>query len=1587
MHGPNRSSIPASTAGAAGLSSAKRALLEKLRGAKAAVNEVIPRRASGGPAPLSFSQQRLWFLDQLEPENPFYNVAIAARVVGLLDAEVLEAALQAVVARHAALRTTFRSVAGMPEQVVRAPGKLALARIDLSDMPVGKREARLQNLASDEAVRPFDLAHGPLMRATLVRTGDDQHTLLLTLHHIICDGWSIAVIRSELAAYYEALRAGRAADLPPPPLDYVDFATWQRGATQTQKYAEQLAFWREQLDELPGPLELPLDHPRPAVQTFRGAVSRRRLENKLVAKLRALAASQNATPAMLLMAAYQLLLARLSGERDLCVGTPIAGRNRPELEPLVGFFVNTLVIRARLGDNPTFGEFLARQRATMLSAYAHQELPFERLVDKLQPQRGLSRNPLVQAMFVMQNIALPVQQISGLTMVEATFDHAPVANSELTLNVDEHPDQLDLSLVYNTDLFEPATAARMLDEYETLLTAIVDDPDCSVLALPILSAAERQKMLVDWNNTDAQLPHEPCVHDLFIAQAKRTPAAIAVRAENESLSYAELDRRSNQLARYLIDRGVDRGEAVGLCFGRTPDLIVAMLAILKSGAAYVPLDPLYPQARREYMIRDAALQLVITNQATVSCLPAGDYDRLLVDREQADIAACDGATLPERASNNDVAYVIYTSGSTGEPKGVEVEHRGLVNHATAFGKLCSLGVGDRLLQFLSLSFDAAAEEIFPSLAAGATLVLHESPAELSGQVLLDWSREHNVNVLHLPVAVWSSLVDALSPENRSDGAHLKVVIAGGDTVPAEKLARWRAATADATRFLFAYGVTEASITSAIFDGRSELPATASHCLPIGRAIANTRLYVVDEQGAPAPVGVPGELWIGGTGIARGYRERPALTAERFRSDPFDRSGEGRVYRTGDRVRWLNDGSLEFLGRIDRQVKIRGHRIEPAEIETLLQLHPAVREAVVITCGSGEMRRLAAYVGCGGKELISEPTLREFLAARLPQHMLPAALVILPELPRLSCAKVDTAALREPDWRRAEPIAGIAAPCNDLEQTLCRIWADVLGLENVGAKENFFELGGDSIRSIQVVARLAATGWRITPKQLFQNQTVAALAQVAEKITAVTALQGPIVGPATLLPIQHEFFALKSEDQHHHNQALLLRVKQGIQPETIERALGKLLEHHDALRARFSRDNAGTWRQELLTPTAECVMARINLSDTPDKELAATLEQHYAATQASLDIERGPLTRFVYFDLGPRHEARLLMVIHHLVVDAVSWRILLADLDVLCRQAGDNASGDDSELVLPPKTMPITAWAERLAELADSAETRAELTKWRENAPAGAHLPADFDRGENLVAASAKVSFVVEAGVTERILDEACTALRARSQELLLAALSKVVGEYCGGSSLWINVEGHGREDLSSDIDLSRTAGWFTTLYPLKIGAPTDRALAGWIKSAKSACHSVSDGGLSYGLLRWMTSDPAVRDLMTALPAAEICFNYLGNFDHTLPPGAAFALADESCGPMVSPRGARRHQWDIIAYVQDGQLRIEWTYSAARHRPETINRLADVYAGLLRQLADESAASGAAVLTPEDFSLAGIDQDDLDALAQMLSHEE
>ena len=1043
--------------------------------------------------PLTFQQQRLWFLEQYDPGTALYHIPAPLRVCGVLDAGVLERALEAVVARHEALRTVFRAVGGEPVQVVGACAPARLEVADLRALPAEEREAEMGRRVHEAARRPFDLERGPLLRLLLVRLADDEQVLLPVMHHIVSDGWSMGIFARELWALYDAFRAGRPDPLPELSLQYADVAVWQRGSMAGETLERELAWWTERLSGAPPALDLPADRPRPARRSHAGAMLERVFPPARVRALHEAARREGATLYMVLLAALDVVLARWSGAEDVLVGTPVANRPDPEVEGLVGFFANTLVVRAGLAGNPTFAEVVGRVREATLAAQEHQDVPFEKVVEALGVERDLSRTPLFQVFFILQNAGSAyAESAPGLTVAPLGME-GESAKFDLTVGLRERPDgTLVMALEYATALFDAATVERFADHLETLLAAAAAAPGMRIHDLPLMPEAERRRVVEEWNATARGLS-PALVHERVSARAAAAPEAVAVTGRDGTLTYGELEARSNRLARHLRSLGAGPGALVAVAVERGAAMVAALLGVLKSGAAYLPVDPDYPAGRVEHMLADSGARILLSQQLLAAALPRGGAEVVLLDAGQPWAAAHSASPLEPAAGPDDLAYVIYTSGSTGRPKGVQVRHGGVAAFLDAMAVAPGIAPEDVLLAVTTLSFDIAVLELFLPLTAGARVVVAGRGETADPALLREAIGRAGATVMQATPATWRML----AASGWTPPAGLKL-LSGGETLPRELADALLAGGAELWNL---YGPTETTVWSTAIRIEPGAPVT------VGRPIANTRVYVLDGYGNPTPVGVPGELVIGGAGVARGYLGKAELTAEKFVPDPFAASPEARMYRTGDRARWRADGTLELLGRLDTQVKVRGFRIELGEIESVLREHPAVADAAaaVREDAPGDARLVAYLVAAQGAALLLGE-LRGALRARLPEYMVPSAFVALDALPLTPNGKVDRKRLPAPDALADE--AAYVAPATPTEEALAAIWAELLRLPRVGTAESFFDLGGHSLTATQVMARVrVALGVTLPVRVIFEARTVAELAKRVDEAKGEPPAQG------------------------------------------------------------------------------------------------------------------------------------------------------------------------------------------------------------------------------------------------------------------------------------------------------------------------------------------------------------------------------------------------------------------------------------------------------------------------------------------------
>lgn len=1073
----------------AALSPQKRKLfLEKLKKKNGAVSshKIVRQSRETNIFPLSFAQQRLWFLDQMEPNSSTYNIPIAFRLTGSLHLRALEQSINEIVRRHEVLRTSFATENGQPVQVISKHTNASLPVVDLSNLPGAQRQAEFARRANIEAKRPFDLAKGPVMRVTLLKLAETEHVFFMTIHHIVSDGWTMGVLLRELEAHYRAFADGEPSPLTELPIQYADFSVWQRDWLQGEELEKQLSYWKKVLAGTPPNLQLPTDHPRPAVQTFSGSWQRLKLPASLSKAINNLSKQQSVTVFMTLLTAFKTLLYRYTSQKDIVVGSPIANRNRPEIENLIGFFVNTLVLRTDLSGNPTFRKLLSHVKEVTLGAYAHQDFPFEKLVEELQPQRDLSTTPFFQVMFILQNAPLDNFELPGLTLSPLAGEMG-TSRFDLSLFMGEGPDGIVGVFEYNTDLFDASTIRRMAEHFQCLLESIVENPDQSISELRMLTAGERKQLLVQWPATEKDYPKNKCFHELFEAQVEKNPKGIAVVMEDERLTYGALNARANCLARDLRKLGVGPDILVGICLERSVEMVVGLLGILKAGGAYVPLDPSYPKERIGYMLEDAGVSILLSQKELISDLPEHNAQVICIDGDWEEVAQ-EGAKNPaSETSSTNLAYVIYTSGSTGKPKGVAIQHQNLVNFLSSMSEEPGLKQEDSLLAVTTLSFDIAGLELYLPLLVGARVILANREVASDGSRLSEMLTESRATVMQATPATWRLLLDS-----GWQGSKQLKMLCGGEALPRELANR----LLDCSDSLWnMYGPTETTIWSSVYQLESK-----EGIVPVGPPIDNTQIYILDRHLRPVPVGVYGELYIGGDGLARGYLNRPVLTAEKFIPNPFSKETGARMYRTGDLARYLTNGKIEFQGRIDHQVKIRGFRIELGEIEASLAHHEGIDEVVVIAREDEgdlqkEEKRLVAYVISKAAKAPTVSELRRFLLESLPEYMVPSTFVFLDTFPLTANGKVDRKALPAPEGSRPDLEATYIAPQNEVERNIAEIWQAVLGVEKVGVDDNFFDLGGHSLLLVQVQSKLKRTFNRdLSIIELFKYPTVKAQAK-------------------------------------------------------------------------------------------------------------------------------------------------------------------------------------------------------------------------------------------------------------------------------------------------------------------------------------------------------------------------------------------------------------------------------------------------------------------------------------------------------------
>jgi amino acid adenylation domain-containing protein/non-ribosomal peptide synthase protein (TIGR01720 family) len=1517
--------------------------------------------------PLTPMQAGMLFHSISEPGIGVFIDQICSVLVGDLDVPRFKRAWDRLARRHAVLRTAFLwDGLDEPLQVVRQDTSIAWVELDWTAHDHPERATRLEAILREDRRRDFELADAPLLRMALARESASEWRWIFTFHHLVLDGWSVSLLLREVLEIYDGL--GRGGDVAlAPSFRYRDFIAWQ--LRQDEARAEQ--HWRTTLRGF----ERPTRPPASGNTTSRGVGRCQHLHTlSAVAtdKIRSMAVAHRVTLSVVVQAAWALLLGKWAGERDVVFGVTVAGRppTLPEIERAVGLFINTLPLRVDIDPEARLGDWFRALQGQVSEMRDFEYSSLAAVQRRSEVQTGV---PVFETIVVFENYPHGTQlSAEGLEIRDVEFHEQ--SNYPLAWLALPGP-ELSLTLVYDTARFERDTIVSLAHRLASLLERFADSPDQRLGDIPLLDADEQRRILIEWNRTDAPVPSRKLIHELIEDSAREKPGAVAVVFEQQRLTYAELDQAANRLAHRLREHGVGPDVRVGLFVERSLDLPIGILGILKAGGAYVPLDPSYPTEHLRLLLEESEPQVVLAPTPLFASLPPTRATLVALDAD--DGLTCQQAPIspPEApTTGEDLAYVIFTSGSTGRPKGVMITHRNLVHSTAARDRFYSAPVG-RFLLLSSFSFDSSVAGIFWSLCTGGTLVIPRARLELDLARLLELVRTEDVtHLLCLPTLYGLLLENSTAGQLDS----LTTAVVAGEACTTA-LVRRHFETLPGCGLYNEYGPTEATVWAT---AHRVTPADRHGAVPIGTPIANTRAYVLDGARQPVPTGFVGELYLAGSGLARGYLADEALTARKFAVVPVAGRGSERMYRTGDLVRRRDNGDIEFLGRADAQLKIRGHRVEVTAVESGLLEQENVADAVVVGWDGnrddsgrtpvGRMR-LVGYVTPVTPSVLNPESLRSALAKTMPAFMVPDVIMVVDTIPRQPNGKTDYRRLPSPSG--SDGASGAAAsPRTPTEHALAEIWSVLLGIDSIGVHDNFFQLGGDSIVTIQVISRARQRGLEISPRHVTDHPTIAELAAVVDLAGTRAARLDVATGTTPLTPIQAWFFGLGLVAPQHWNQSALFEVPADIDARALKEAWQECVDHHDILRARFRLED-GAWRQEIMPRAAE--HADLDVVDSgadPGEDDESAVAALIATAQSTLDLSEGPLARAVLIRRGGSRRPRLLIAIHHLLIDVVSWSILMDDLDTAYRQRFEG-----QEVDLPTKTTSYRRWAERLAEHAGSNELAQERAYWVDR-PVTCDIPLDTGPADGATEATAQTVVCAIAEHTGSLLSEIHEVYRTRIEDFITLAVARAVGRWLGRDTVRLELEGHGRPDDLPCIDLSRTVGWFTASYPVTLDTHAhDIGLA--IKEAKETLRAVPAGGVGYGVLRHLSEGGA--GLATQAP--QIVLNYLGRL-RSPPEGAIFARVSGVEGSSRDPRNARTHPLEVIAALRDDRLVVEWIYSEALHRRDTIERLASWFEEELEAMIDHCRSEDAGGFTPSDFPDADLDQGELDRFFESLGDE-
>jgi len=1518
--------------------------------------------------PLSYAQQRLWFLEQLETGKPTYNIPSLVELHGKLNIKKLERSINNIIERQESLRTYFREEGGKAEQLILTEFKIPLKIISLIEYDEEKKRSESEKIIVRESRELFDLSEPPLFRLILLIIGHERHELLLTMHHIISDGWSMEVFVKELSMFYSMEEEGIKKYNKNLEFQYADYAVWQRQWLAGDVYIRQAEYWKDKLKDAPPLLELPTDFNRLPEQRQKGKRIKFQIESKLIENSLNICNRENITPFVLFFTAFNLLLHKYSQSNDILVGIPVAGRTRSEIEPIIGLFVNTLVMRNDFSQDYTLRQMLHNVNHVFIEALNNQEIPFEKLLDELKIERSLSHPPLFQVMFVFNN-----SPVSNIELHELKIQPQPLdlgtSKFDLNLVLTKRNKILTGVFEYDTDLFAKQTIETMISHFENIVNNLVNNSSKQISEITLSKESERIQLLQDFAGNYIPNSNRELLHLIFEDNLYNHSDKLAVIINDKSICFNELNTKANKLANYLLKKDCKKESIIAICLERSIESIISIFAIWKAGATYLPLDPSYPNDRIDLMLQNSGSKILITDSSISKSISSNNTEVVILSEEWQKVNIEDDKNLELQLDPQNLAYMIYTSGSTGIPKGVTIQHNSAINLAKELNqRIYSDYKNEKLRISLNapLPFDASMQEIV-MLIYGHCLVIIPEEIRLDGNAFIDYMKKYKIDLLDCVPTQLKVLIEQGLISN--EDYNPKIVLVGGEPIDS---ATWdKIKTARHIKFFNMYGPTESTVDSTF----CEINKYSIKPI-IGKPINNSLHYILDENMNPSPKGIPGELHIGGECLARGYWERPDLTAEKFIPNPYSENPGERIYKTADLSRFMHDGNIEYLRRVDDQVKLRGFRIELGEIESVLNKHDSIKSSVALIKENekGNKNLIAYYIKAKEVE-IRVPDLKEFISRMLPSYMVPSFYVELKTFPLLPNKKVNRKLFPDPIFTREAVESEYTAPSTEIERILVDIWRELLQVENLGIDDNFFELGGDSILGLQLISKSNEAGIRISPKNIFQSPTIRELSSLAGKVKPITAEQGQLVGNVDLNPIQHWFFSQNFTTSAHWNQSILLEINEKFDTEILKKAFAKLLEHHDALRMRFLFEN-NKWTQFYDNLTADLHFSVVDLTMYDDKNIHEIVDNESEIIQSSLNLTDGPVVKFAYLRCCEDHPDYLLLVAHHLVVDSVSWRVITDDLQKVYSQVKIGVQPE-----LPRKTSSFGYWSKLLTEYADSKAILNQIEFWKNQSDLQKSINVSTSQNSlNTEGVSDSVSFLIDKDLTKRLEKELPKIFNTDVKDVLLTTFVRAYSKWKGSRKICITLEGHGREDIFEDIDLSRTVGWFTSIYPVVLDLEDSIQPVDALKIIKEQLRKIPQNGIGYGILKHISKNINCSDLPHL---SEISFNYLGQYNIDSGEKSLFNIQELYKGSERANENSRPFQIDIVSSILNGQLHINMVYGTKIFNSNEMKNLSDLYVNEIQTLISETLSISGGY-TPSDFNDVDLDDQDLNSILTELN---